>query len=182
MVKQKRDMLEQVRGGQRQAGDRIEKINSEIKEDTEKLALIEGEIQQNEQLQIQDAQRDEYLKIKSQIEQDNAQIGRQIGLVDQKIGYTNQKRANFYASLQQVKSQLNQTLNLENIQAKDKTLKLELKEKQKVLEGLNSKFNALKKDQESKKHLRALKEKALLEKEFELKEIETEKNIRHQDT
>jgi hypothetical protein len=44
MVKQKRDMLEQVRGGQRQAGDRIEKINSEIKEDTEKLALIEGEI------------------------------------------------------------------------------------------------------------------------------------------
>jgi hypothetical protein len=50
------------------------------------------------------------------------------------------------------------------------------------LESLNAKFNALKKDQESKKLQRALKEKALLEKEFELKEIETEKQIRHQDT
>ena len=61
-------------------------------------------------------------------------------------------------------------------------LKQELKENQKGLEGLNAKFNALKKDQESKKLQRALKEKALLEKEFELKEIETEKQIRHQDT
>jgi hypothetical protein len=40
------------------------------------LAMIEEEIKVNADLQIQDAQRDEYLKIKSQIEQDNAQIGR----------------------------------------------------------------------------------------------------------
>jgi hypothetical protein len=40
------------------------------------LSKIEEDIKQNEDLQIQDAQRDEYLKIKSQLEQDNAQIGR----------------------------------------------------------------------------------------------------------
>ena len=35
---------------------------------------------------MQDAIRDEYLQIKSSLEQENAQIGRQIGLLDQKIG------------------------------------------------------------------------------------------------
>ena len=50
------------------------------------------------------------------------------------------------------------------------------------METLNQKFNSLKKDQESRKVQRAKKEKDLLEKEFELKEIEMEKQIRSQDT
>jgi hypothetical protein len=45
-------MLEQVRGGHKQAEERILKIKSEINDDSDKLAKIEEEIKHNEELQI----------------------------------------------------------------------------------------------------------------------------------
>ena len=104
MVSQKRDMLQRLQTQAQQAQEKRQRFTQEIKNDSQELSKIEEEIKQNEDLQIQDAQRDEYLKIKSQLEQDNAQIGRQIGLVEQKLGYQNQKRANLYAQIVQLKS------------------------------------------------------------------------------
>ena len=47
---------------------------------------------------------------------------------------------------------------------------------------LNIQYNGLKKDHEARKAERTLREKALIEKEFELREIENEKHVRSQDT
>ena len=41
-------MLDQVRGGHKQAEERILKVKSEINEDSDKLAKIEEEIKQND--------------------------------------------------------------------------------------------------------------------------------------
>ena len=77
---------------------------------------------------------------------------------------------------------MSKEVSLEKLQEKEKGLKQELADKQKSLQGLNNKFAQLKKAQEGFKQEKGIKEKALLEKEFELKEIENEKQIRSQDT
>lgn len=61
-------------------------------------------------------------------------------------------------------------------------MKDELAAKERTLESLNERLNQIKKEHDARRAERALREKALLEKEFELKEIENEKQLRSQDT
>lgn len=58
-----------------------------IEEGEKELAKIEKEIAQSEDLQAQQTLRNEYLQIKSKIEVENAQIGRQMTLIEQKHKY-----------------------------------------------------------------------------------------------
>ena len=87
-------------------------------------------------MQKQDKQRDEYINIKSKVEADNAPIIRQIALVDQKIGYLNSKKAVVFAQISQLKAQMAKDQSLKDFDEKKKTLKQELKEKERALESL----------------------------------------------
>ena len=60
-----------------------QKVNEEeIERARKELALIDKQKEGDENLQMMDEVRDEYLRIKSMVEQDNAQIGRQMGLLE----------------------------------------------------------------------------------------------------
>ena len=135
----------------------------------------------NEDLQQQDSIRDEYLRIKSQVEQDNAQIGRQMGLVDQKVAYLQQKRSGLYLQIQTQKALLSKDLNLSSLEDILKSSKSDLKTKQQTLDALKNKFAKAKKEGDSRRGEVLKVEKLLLEKEFEIKDIENEKHIRSQD-
>ncbi len=96
-------------------------------------------------MQKQDKQRDEYINIKSKVEADNAPIIRQIALVDQKIGYLNSKKAAVFAQISQLKAQMAKDQSLKDFDEKKKTLKQELKEKERALESLQQQFGDIKK-------------------------------------
>lgn len=51
-------------------------MKKEIEEVTKELKAIEEEINKNEEFKKEDQERDQYIKIRSQLEQDNAQIMR----------------------------------------------------------------------------------------------------------
>eukprot|EP00347_Sterkiella_histriomuscorum_P000387 403376057 len=181
MITQKKQMLQKF---QYELEDTIKKraLHQEtIEKARHDLQLLNKEIVMNEDLQQQDALRDEYLTIKSRLESENAQIGRQMTMIEQKIQSLNQKKANIQGHLFQQKEQNKKVQDLDMIKQELKALEADLKEKDKSYSKAQNEHRLLLDEATKNKDKVKTLEKQLLEKEYELKDIENERNIKSQD-
>lgn len=69
-------MLQKEREESQHSTFKVESLKKEIEEVTKELKAIEEEINKSEEFKKEDQERDQYIKIRSQLEQDNAQIMR----------------------------------------------------------------------------------------------------------
>lgn len=88
--------------------------------------------------------RDEFLKIKSQLEADNAQIGRQISLLDQKIAYCVSKRTNLSNQIQDLKSTGDGDTDENELKKQQTATKKLIKDKEAELSILSKNFSSAK--------------------------------------
>ncbi|CDW87992.1 structural maintenance of chromosomes 1 [Stylonychia lemnae] len=181
MITQKRNMLHQFQSEVDQVQQKIKENRQSIEASRQKLNTINEQMIDNEDLKMQDSIRDEYLTIKSKIESENAQIGRQMALIEQKINYLNQRKANFQGQIYQQKNQNSKVLDFEHQQIEINELKKEQKAKEQELKQLHSSLAQLKDQQVNNKDSIKVLEKTLLEKEYELKDFENEKQLKSQD-
>lgn len=178
MVDRKKALLAQIEAENKVSVQKKEACQAAIEAAKSELGKINTKTEKSEDLKKTEATREEYFKIRSDLQVTNAQIERERIKIEKQLSLWTQKKQAAQRDKDDLETRLDGLTDLKQFKGNLKECDKQMSAKQALLADLKKRHSEAKSGNADTVGQMQSLEKLLLEKEFELQEVENEKNVR----